>query len=368
VPLSEAPVPPGSVPITEPQCLDYSVFHSNREGDWDLFRLGEFPGNPTADENITRYVPPPNVPDLLNFNIAPSFSPNQEWVVFVSNRDDNWELYAARVDGTFQQRLTYNRTAADLHPSWSPTGEWIAFESNRDGNWDIWLFNIFTGEERRVTFNSANDVNASWAPDGESLVFSSDRTGLWQMFLFDLNTGAEVYLSDGSGDDHDPVFSPDGEFIAFRSFRDGLRSVIYIMRADGTEVRRVSDFTGDAIEAVWSPDSSKVLYTSTLDGDRELYVYDLDRLITQQLTDNNVSDDSPAWKCDGSGLLFVSDRTGKPDVFLIETPPTTDILVERPNAIQLTFDTSPNMHPLSDPSDEVGSREQQFPSPENRNR
>ena len=96
----------GSLAIT----LDSSKYDTNQTGDWEIFRLGELPDRPNADPNISRGVGP-NVID-----IAPSLSPDAEWIAFASTRDGNWEIYVAAVDGSFQQRVTINNEAIDIDP------------------------------------------------------------------------------------------------------------------------------------------------------------------------------------------------------------------------------------------------------------
>ena len=63
-------------------------------------------------------------------------APEKSQIVFVSDRDGNWELYVMDVDGQNQRRLT-NDTADDFSPAWSPDGRKIAFTSGRDGNDEI---------------------------------------------------------------------------------------------------------------------------------------------------------------------------------------------------------------------------------------
>jgi tricorn protease-like protein len=66
------------------------------------------------------------------FEIQPALSPNGKWIVYVSNRDGNYELYRMRSDGSDVKRLTFH-PAVDEQPHWIGTSNRIEFISRRDG-------------------------------------------------------------------------------------------------------------------------------------------------------------------------------------------------------------------------------------------
>lgn len=69
---------------------------------------------------------------------APSLSPDGSKVVFMSRREDNWDIYVVNVNGSGLQRLTKD-PAQDGLPVWSPDGNAIAFVSDRGGVWAVWV-------------------------------------------------------------------------------------------------------------------------------------------------------------------------------------------------------------------------------------
>ena len=68
----------------------------------------------------------------------PEASPDGRRIVFMSQRDGNWEVYIANLDGSGLTRLT-NHPANDGLPTWSPDGRYLAFVSDRDGMWAVWI-------------------------------------------------------------------------------------------------------------------------------------------------------------------------------------------------------------------------------------
>jgi|GEM_PF-1405759 len=315
-------------------CFMPIYYHTDRTGDWELFRMGGIvPLN--YPENISQGVGP----DV--FDIAPSIHSSwreyetegiipQEWIAFASTRDTeegshrNWEIYVVSITGDDTRRISFNEFAMDLDPMWAPNGLRLAYETTTDnGDWEIRVFDMLTGENTLVTNNVVNDINPFWSPDGTKILFQSDREdGLWQIYEIDLaNDNAVTRISNGTGDDHDPMYSNDGTKIVFRSYRDDPRpetdrsreSAIYYMNVDGTGVTRVSEIGGNATNHVFSPDDSLIAYQSNITNDiNDIYVYEIETGLTRLLTNNtgvdyqNVQDTAPAWYCDSSTLIITS--------------------------------------------------------------
>jgi Tol biopolymer transport system component len=338
-------------------CPDWLVYHTDQTGDWELFRLGELPGRPNADPNLTQGVGP------RVYDVAPSRAPDGEWIAFASNRDGNWEIYIGKADGTFQQRVTYAVNAVDVDPVWSPTGQYIVYDSVRNGNWDLYMINVATGVEQQLTDNPAHDLNAFWSPDGTKVIFQSDRDGFWQIYELNVFTREVRRLSDGLGDDHEPEYSHDGTRIAFYSYRFGDKAVVMVMNADGTDVQPISDPNGDASLHVFSPDDTLIAYQSDLDGDLDIYVHQFSSGQTRLVTDNDIPDYAPTWWCESNILIFTSDITGDSNIF--ETPAlpieAEPILVET-EATQLTDHPDSDQYPQSSPAEENASRQRSLPS------
>jgi TolB protein len=74
------------------------------------------------------------------------------------------------------------------------------------------------------------------------IVFASDRTGDGDLFTMDSAGNNEQLLTidDNDAEDRRPSFSPDGLWVIFASNRQDGNFQTYVMRTNGTEVRRVT--------------------------------------------------------------------------------------------------------------------------------
>ncbi len=80
--------------------------------------------------------------DIPTDNLGPQ-------VLFMSNRDGNWEVYKVGGDGGGLQRLT-NNPANDGLATASPDGNFIAFVSNRDGGWAVFVMRADGSDQRKL--------------------------------------------------------------------------------------------------------------------------------------------------------------------------------------------------------------------------
>jgi hypothetical protein len=271
------------------------------------------------DEIVKISITPKNIEVIPTPIPTPSINPFQDGkIVFVSERDENPEIYLMSIDGKNVVRLTQN-TSFDIMPSFSPDGSKIAFVSERDGNPEIYVMNSDGTNPIRLTNNYSYDYSPSWSPDGTKIIFVSNRGDTnvqgsspvskisFKIFVMNADGTNQTKLSESSFEDESPRWSPDGSKIAFVSKRDG-NSEIYVMSSDGTNSLRLTNSPTFDIMPAWSPDGSKIAFRSDRDGNPEIYVMNSDGTDLKRVTKNLSSDESPAWSPDGTKLLFVSRR------------------------------------------------------------
>ena len=146
---------------------------------------------------------------------------------------------------------------AGISPAWSPDGAQIAFLAVRTGGYALRIINADGSGGRDVA--SAGGMPLAWSADATKIAFTRDQ----RVRVVNLADGVETDLGNGI----DPAWSPDGTEIAFSSNRSGDYE-LYVMDADGSDVRRLTNSTGPDWQPTWAPDGTQLAFVSTRGGDQ----------------------------------------------------------------------------------------------------
>lgn len=227
---------------------DRLVFASDRTGRFAIHTMGPDGGDVTQ------------VTSGAGRDLDPRFSPNGEQIAFSSQRDDSRSIWVINVDGTGLERLT-DAGGADMRPTWSNDGTRLAFHRvhGDDERLDVFVKEAdLDAEPVNVTDRPARDFHPSWAPAEPLLTFASDQGGAEDIFTVTVTgvvdgdePGTPRNLTESSDtDDLDPNWAPDAEWITFQRGR-GDKADVYLMRADGSEVRPLTDAPSADADPDW---------------------------------------------------------------------------------------------------------------------
>ncbi len=221
--------------------------------------------------------------------------------------------------GTPAHVTTYGDIAFD--PSWSFDHKRIAFTRLRGIYKDVYLVNADGTNPRwarSATYPGAI-VDPSWSPDGTHLLVSVVIQNEPYLAKLDLATENLALVAPGgvfAVAGTSPVYDPTG------------KTIFFVAKGDKT----IKRFTpGGSVNTVFtssiylgglalSPDGTRLAYSATVKGmNGEIYVLNLATKKSKRLTWNDAVDHSPTWSPDGTKLAFASYRTGKMQIWTMNS-------------------------------------------------
>ena len=171
--------------------------------------------------------------------------------------NDIWVYDLARGIGT---RLTTD-PARDALPLWSPNDDWIVFGSDRSGRWEVYRKRSTGVGREEIVFASELGARAtSWSRDGQSLILSdsSDANDLWRLSLPERKA---TLLFKTPAKEWAGQISPNGRWIAYNSNETG-QAEIYVQTFPPSGDRRRISRTG-GLSPRWRGDGSELLFMDT---------------------------------------------------------------------------------------------------------
>lgn len=135
-------------------------------------------------------------------------------------------------------------------PTWSPDGLRLAYSSDRSGFHEVYLFDLATGNERRLTHFGCDVEDYAWSPDGRRLVCAVNREGSIDLAVVDAVSGAARDLRRGPGLHSRPQWLPDGATITFE-YEDPIRPPdLYRIDVETGQVVQLTFSNPPALEAL----------------------------------------------------------------------------------------------------------------------
>ncbi len=213
-------------------------------------------------------------------------------------------------------------------PHRGPNGEYV---------WPIYPeFDIFEADLegniiRQMTDHEGYDAEATVSPNGDKIVFTSLRSGDLEIYTMNIDGTDLKQITSGLGYDGGAFFSPDGEYLIWRSSRPQTEEAqkqykdllaqglvqptemeLYIAKADGSEMRQLTELGGANWAPFFHPSGEKILFASnhhTKTGRLfNLFLINLDGTGLEQVTYDNVFDSFPMFSFDGKKIAFSSNR------------------------------------------------------------
>jgi len=227
--------------------------------------------------------------------VPPDFSRGYVWAVY-----DSYDLFASDLDGGNLVQLT-DEPGYDAEATFSPQGDKVVFTSVRDGDLDLYSMNPDGSDVQRLTDRLGYDGGAFYSPDGSQII--------WRAHYPESDEDIAEYqglLADG-------LIRPS-------------TLEIWVMDADGSNKRQVTDNGAANFGPFWHPSSDKIIFSSNMDDPQgrefDLYMINLDGTDQTRITYTEDFDGFPVFSPDGRSLVWGSNRNnefdGETNVFIAD--------------------------------------------------
>lgn len=214
--------------------------------------------------------------------------------------NDTYDIFVANADGSNLRQLT-DVMGYDAEATFSPTGDRIVFTSVRDGDLDLYSMAPDGSDVQRLTDRIGYDGGAFYSPDGTQIIWRAHYP-------------------------EDPDAIADYQRLLAQGLIRPGELEIWVMDADGSNARQVTEIGGANFGPFWHPSGDKVIFSSNhLDPsgrEFELFMVDLDGSNLEQITFSEGFDGFPVFSPDGRYIVFGSNRnnggTNDTNVFIAE--------------------------------------------------
>jgi serine/threonine protein kinase len=294
--------------------------------------------------------------------VQPSWSPHGHRIAYVARLQQGragaqaggmfgpWgaDIYTVPARGGGPVPVT-NDPPTDWSPVWSPDGNYLYFVSDRGGSMNLWRVPIDEasgkrlGDPEAITTPAPFLAHPSVSADGRRIAYSLvGQTSNIQRITLDPASatvkGEPSWVTSGSRLWANPDPTPDGEWVVFYS-RDQPEGDVYVCRPDGTGLRQLT--SDPAVDRVprWSPDKTWVAFFSNRGG--PLQVWKIRAADGSDLQPVTKTGGVPVWSPDGTRLVTsqVLDFAGLACVFDPNRPwqEQTPQVLPRPGEALLPF-------------------------------
>lgn len=245
------------------------------------------------------------------------------------------EIYTMDWDGENLKKISDHRSVA-FSPTWSPDGKKVAYSAYawhtkaKTRNGDLFIYDLKTAKRWLVSYRKGMNSGSAFMPSGESLLLTLSHSGNPDIYEISLEGKILRRITNGPNRamNVESSPSPDGQKIAFSSDRSG-QPMVYVMDSNGKNIKRMTFAGRYNASPSWSPDGKMLAFAGTdrAEGPEKLVFFDIFVVdvatlkltrVTSALKANGrpADNESPSFSPDGRYIMYVSNRTGKNQIYI----------------------------------------------------
>lgn len=259
----------------------------------------------------------------------PVVSPDGLHVMFVSYRGGASDLFVISSDGTGEAQLTHT-PEYETPAGWTRDSKHVFYSVTKDDRSTLYQIGIDGQGLREMGRFEGRGPQVS--SSNKRVVYMAGSWTATRLMVADIGRGGSSKqpqsITDGSSIAWNVQWSPDGNRLAFTGEPATKSELgVFVMRADGSRLEQITHLAqeeGGAQVPAWSRDGKQLAFQvnsrSTKDS-AHLWVVDLSKGAARKLGvhDRAYLDETPSWFPDGKRIAFQSNRTGRMEIWIMNT-------------------------------------------------
>lgn len=213
----------------------------------------------------------------------PDFSQGYVWPLY-----DTYDIFYADTSGNIIKQMTTEK-GYDAEATISPKGDKIVFTSTRNGDIDLYSMNLDGSDVKQLTHKLGYDGGAYYSYDGSMIVYRASRP----------KTDEEV---------------KEYKDLLAKGLVKPTTLEIYVMNADGSNVRQLTNLNAASFAPYFFPDDKRVIFASNVGDPKgrtfELYAVNIDGTGLERITYGDTFASFAMFSMDGKKFVFCSNRFG----------------------------------------------------------
>jgi TolB protein len=193
----------------------------------------------------------------------------------------------------------------------------FAFSGKFGDNKEIYLCDADGYGRRSITKNGSINLSPRWSPTGASIAYTGYAAGNPDLYVADLAKGQIRRLAAKAGINTGGSFGPGGSILALTQTVGSDSEIFTIDAASGAAIARLTSSPGIDVSPTWSPDGSQIAFVSERSGGPQIYIMNKDGSGAHRATFQGGQNTSPSWSPKGDRIAFVG-RDGHFDVFTVK--------------------------------------------------
>ncbi|MBN2231341.1 MAG: Tol-Pal system beta propeller repeat protein TolB [Deltaproteobacteria bacterium] len=169
---------------------------------------------------------------------------------------------------------------------------------------EVYMMDYDGANLQQLTRNRAINMSPAWSPDVNKLCYTSFEQGNPDLYVIDFNRNSTARLAHRRGVNAAAEWSPDGNLLTLMQRFDDNSEISIISAADGRLMTRLTDNWANEASPGWSPDGSRIVFVSDRAGGPQLYIISPRGADLRRLTRVGTHNVAPHWSPRGDCIVF----------------------------------------------------------------